>query len=239
MNDERSEHASSIEGRRKPLRDVDSTARTQLLHALAWLGPVGVVFFAAVTYASLEAGAGLLHALLVGISLGLAGPLLVFALYDRYVIGGTASLLSRLYGGGTTGTPAPPTYWRAQALSARGSHLEALRALEAEIAQDPDGPEAYLRAAALCTAELGDPESAIGWYRRARLAKRITPDTDAYVLMRLAALYESTGNERRAMVELRCILERHPESRYAGTARTRLAELKRGWIESGELDSRD
>lgn len=236
MDDQRPGRVGSKEERRKPLQDVDSTARARLLHALVWLVPVSLIFFAAVTYASLEAGASLLVALLIGIALGLAGPFLAYGLIAYLVMGGAVFVLGRLYGGGTAGTPLPPSYWRAQALSARGSHLEALKALEGEVARDRDDPGPCLRAAALCAGELGDLESAVGWYKRARTASRIRPETDAYALMRLADLYEAIGDEGRAMVELRCLLERHPGSQYAGAARTRLANLKRTRIETSEPD---
>lgn len=212
--------------KRKPLKDVDAAARTQLFKALAWLVPVGLFFFVAVTFAALSDGAGLVQALLMGLALGLLAPLLVYGLLFLFVIGGTANFLGRIYGGGSSGTPTPPSYWRAQALSVRGSHREALEALEAEVLDDPGDPVPCLRAAALCIEELDDPEAAVDWYKRARKAERITAEADAYVSIRLVDLHEALGENGRAMVELRRLLERHPDSQYARSARARLRALK-------------
>ncbi|MEE9132337.1 MAG: hypothetical protein V3U13_02135 [Gemmatimonadota bacterium] len=239
MDKERPELGSPLEGRRKLLRDVDSTARARLFSVLVWLVPVSFFFFVAITFASVSAGTGLVPALLLGVLLGIGAPFLFYGLLYYFVIGGTASFLGRLYGGGSSGSPTPPTYWRAQALSARGSHAEALEALEVEVAQDPGDPGPCLRAAALCIKELGDPEAAAGWYKRARSAERITPETDVYVSMRLADLYESAGEEGRVIVELRRLLERHPGSQYAATARSRLAVLRAKRFESRESEQND
>ena len=226
MGKKRSILARLIEGSDKPLKDVDLAARTQLFKALAWLVPVGLFFFVAVTFAAASAGAGLVQALLIGLALGLLAPLLVYAFLFLFVIGGTANFLGRLYGGGSFGTPTPRSYWRAQALSVRGSHREALEALEAEVLDDPGDPGPCLRAAALCIEELDDPEAAVDWYKRARKAERITAETDAYVSIRLVDLHEALGENGRAMVELRRLLERHPDSQYARSARARLRALK-------------
>ncbi len=220
----------------KPLKDVDATARAQLVKALAWLVPACVAFFFGVTFAAASAGAGVVQAILIGIALGLLAPLLTYAVLFRFVIGGTASYLGRLYGGGSTGTPTPPSYWRAQALAVRGSPGEALEALEAEACSDPGDPGPCLRAATLCIEQLDDPQGALKWYKRARAAERITAQTDAYVSIRLVDLYETTGETGRAVVELRRLLERHPESQYAQSARARLRDLK---TELGESRRRE
>jgi len=229
-----------IEGSDKPLKDVDATARAHLIKALAWLLPACIAFFLGVSYVALSKGAGVGQALLIGLTLGLLGPLLVYALLFRFVIGGTAGYLGRLYGGGSSGSPTPPSYWRAQALSVRGSHREALEALEAEALSDPGDPGPYLRAAALCVEELDDSEAAVEWYKRARSAQRITAQTDAYVSIRLVDLHEAQGENGRAMVELRRLLERHPDSQYARAARARLkalrAELEESRQQEGEAE---
>jgi len=224
------------EKRGKPLKDVDATGRAYLFKALAWLVPVSVIFFFAVTFAALSGGAGVVKAVLIGIALGLLGPLSVYAFLFFFVIGGTANCLGRLYGGGSSGSPTPPSYWRAQALSVRGLHGEALEALEAEALGNPDDPGPCLRAAVLCVEELDDSEAAVEWYKRARSAQRITAQTDAYVSIRLVDLYETTGETGRAMVELRRLLERHPESLYARSARARLRDLKAELEESRDRE---
>jgi len=225
------------EGSDKPLKDVDATERAYWFKALAWLVPASIAFFLGVTFVALSKGAGVAQALLLGLFLGLLGPLLVYAVLLRFVIGGTANYLGRLYGGGTTGTPTPPSYWRAQALSVRGSHREALAALEGEALADPGDPGPCLRAAALCIEELDDPEAALEWYRRARGAAQITAEADAYVSIRMVDLYETRDEVGRAMVELRRLLELHPNSQYAQSARSRLRTLKEELGESRQRES--
>jgi hypothetical protein len=215
------------EGRGKPLKDVDAAERAFFIKGVVWLLPVGVFLAFMVTIAA-QGLLGLASgwALLLGLSLGLAGPLAVYGIIYIVGIGGTSSLLRRLYGAGTSGTPMPPTYWRAQALLVRGSRSEALQSLEADAAADPDDPGPCLRAASLCLEELHDRRAAVGWYLRARSAERITAEADAYVTFRLSNLYEELGETPRAMVELRRLLELHPESPYAQGARDRLVRLK-------------
>jgi tetratricopeptide (TPR) repeat protein len=197
------------------------------LFVLVWLGSACVVFSLIITLAGMAVlGLSLLQAALLGLFLGIFVPLLIYGLLNYLVVGGVVSFFGRLYGAGDTGSPTPPTYWRAQALSAWGAHADALRALEADAARDPGDPRPCLRAAALCVEELDDRESAVAWYLRARGAKRITAETDAYVSLRLADLYESLGRNPRAMFELGRLVELHPESRYTEGARARLAELK-------------
>jgi hypothetical protein len=215
--------------RRGRLKDVDSVARARSFIVFAWLGWAGGMMFLATAFGARHIfGLPWPLALLVGLLFGLCLPAGIYGLYHFFVIGGATALLSRLYGAGTAGTPTPPTYWRAAALSARGEHAEALRVLEAEAARDPNDPSPCLRAAALCLEELHDRESAVRWYLRARAAERVTPETDAYVSLRLADLYESLGRGRRAAEELRRILERHPGSPYVEAARARLAQYEAG-----------
>ncbi len=216
-----------IERRRGPLKDVDAVERAYFVKAFGFLFPVSVLFFLLVTLAAVKIGGlGLLQALLFGLLLGLGGPLIVYGIFYFSVAGGATVLFSRLYGGGATGRPRPPTSWRGQALSVRGSQAEALKAFEEHAARYPNDPGPCLRAAALCIEELDDPEAAVAWYQRARAAQNVTPETDAYVLARLADVYEAIGEEARAMVELRRLLQLHQESPYAKGARKRLAGLK-------------
>jgi tetratricopeptide (TPR) repeat protein len=228
MEKEPNKYASELEKRRKPLKDVDSVERARLAKALVYLVPVGLIFFFLVTTAASSiVGLGPGQSLLAGLVLGLAGPSIVYGLVNLTVVKGTTSMIDRLYGGGGgEGEPRLASTWRSQGLSARGSHSEALEALEDEAALYPDDPGPCMRAAALCIEELDDPEGAVRWYHRARDAKDTTPETDAFISVRLADLYETVGQPAPAMVELRRLLELHQDSPYAKTARNRLAELK-------------
>ncbi len=227
----RERYASAIEKRRKPLKDSDLASRAFLLKALGWLLFPAIGFSAALIYYFVKSGFNPLLALILGVAIGAGGPTLVFGIYYFVVVSRTVSLFGRIYFGGDTGTPPPDTFWRAQALTARGSHAEALNTYEEAVARDPSDPTPYLRAAALCSEELGDLESAANWYRRLTKMEGITLDMAAYASTRLADVYESLGAEGREMVELRRMLTIHPESQHAQRARARLAALKAGQAE--------
>jgi tetratricopeptide (TPR) repeat protein len=227
--------SSDLQPPTKRVKDVDSVERVRFLHAAAWLAPVSLVFFGITTRAASQLwGLGPGMSLLIGLSLGLAGPWVAYGLLYKYFIGGTASFLGKLYYSEES-TPRAPTGWRAQALSVRGAHSEALQAYEEEAALYPDDPGPCLRAAAFCLQELDDPGLAIRFFLRAREAAGTTPETDAYLSARLAELYEAAGSAEEAASEMRRILEHHPDSQHAAGARARLAALKR--IQLGEPNS--
>lgn len=227
IDEPKKKYASEIERRRRPLKDVDATERAMFLKAAAWLAPASLVFFLFVTAAAREIwGLSPGASLLAGLLLGLGGPWLAYGLLFKYMIGGTAGFIGKLYYSSES-TPQPPTSWRAQALSVRGSHAEALEALQEEVALYPDDPGPCLKAAALCLQELNEPEAAIAFFERARGLPGITAENDEYITMRLADVHQSLGQAERTMKELRRLLQRHPGSRYAGGARARLAEMKR------------
>ncbi|UCC73829.1 MAG: hypothetical protein JSV86_04515 [Gemmatimonadota bacterium] len=228
-------YASEIERRRKPLKDVDSFARARALKALVWLVPAGTALGLALSFFFLHRGDDPLTAAARGFGIGLGAMLLFYGLVYFLVIGGTANLLGRIYFPSSS-APQPPTSWRGQALFSRGSHSEALEAFEEDAARYPDEPGPCLRAAALCLEEMGDPEAAISWYLRARKAGGLAPETDQYISVRLADICESIGEDGRAMVELRRLLERHPDSQYAPGARSRLTALKARQAEADEAE---
>ena len=220
-------YASEIERRKRPLKDVDAVERAHFIKAALWLAPASIVFFIAVTAAAIyKWGLSPGKALVVGLLLGLGAPWLSYGLLNRYFIGGIASLLGKLYYSHES-TPRPPTSWRAQALSARGSHAEALLALEEDAALYPDDPGPSLRAAALCIQELDDREAAIRFYHRARKAAGTAPETDTYISIRLADIYEALGEPEQVKAEMQRILRLHPDSPHSAAARSRLAALQR------------
>lgn len=230
QNTEPQKKASEPEQPTRRLKDVDAAERTYFLRAAVWLAPVSLLLFVLMTLAAGQLGgmsAG--KALVFGLFFGLLGPWIAYGLFYKYVMGGTASLLGRLYYSDDS-TPRAPTSWRAQALSVRGLHSEALRAFEEEAAEYPDDPGPCLKAAALCLQELDDPESAIRFFLRAREATGTTAETDAYISVRLADIYEAVGAPDEGALELKRLLQRHPDSQHASGARTRLAALRRGQI---------
>jgi tetratricopeptide (TPR) repeat protein len=219
-------YASELEQWRRPMKDVDTVARAYLFRAAVILVPVGLLFSGLI--GSLLARRGM--PFLLGLLIGLGGTILVYGFIYFAFIGGTASFLGKIYFSDAPALEGPQS-WRGQALAAHGSHAEALKAFEAEADLYPNDPGPCLRAAALCLNELDDPEQAIAWYLRARKAEGLPRETDEYLCVRIADICESIGDDSRAMVELRRLLERHPGSQYSAAARGRLATLKARQVE--------
>ena len=237
QNRGRHKKADEPERPTRRLKDIDAAEWAGFFRAAVWLGPVSLLIFVFTTVAAAQfRGASLGKALLYGLFVGLLGPWIAYGLLYKFVIGGTASLLGRLYYSSESALRGT-TVWRAEALSARGSHREALEAFEEEAAEHPDNPGPCLKAAALCLQELNDPESAVRFYLRAREAAGTTAETDAYISFRLANTYEMLGASNEVALELRRILQLHPDSQHAQGARARLAEFRRrqlGESNSGE-----
>ncbi|UCF21024.1 MAG: tetratricopeptide repeat protein [Gemmatimonadota bacterium] len=207
----------------RPLKDVDATERARMIHASAWLLPALLVIGA---FAARIAG------WVAGVLVVLGGAFFFYGVLYAGVIGGAAGFLGSLYGGSRQPVESQPAYSRARALARRGQHDDALKVLEGEVALDPGNPGPYLAAAAIAWEEMGDRELAASWYRRARGAERITDEIGAYLCVRLADIYETDGETRRAASELRRLIESYPGSRYVGHAGKRLQELK---SEGGEV----
>ena len=230
-------YASEIERRRKPLKDVDAPAQARLFKAAVWLAPMAI-FLSIVGIAWLMSlGLHPLLAVPLGFVLGTGVTLGIYGIIYFGWVGGTVALLGRIYHPSGSDAPPPPTYWKAQALSVRGSHSEALEEYEAAAAADPSEPGPCLRAAALCIEELDDAGAAVDWYRRARVTGGLADETDAYVSVRLADLYEALDRREWAVVELRRLLQLHQDSPHAPGARARLTALKRDL--AGEQDGVD
>jgi tetratricopeptide (TPR) repeat protein len=214
-------YASEFERWRRPLRDVDTVARAHLFRAAVILVPVGLFF--SLVIGSLLARRGMPFPL--GLLFGLGGVSLVYGFIYFVVIGGTASFLGKIYFSSAPPLEKPQS-WRGEALAVHGSHAEALKAFEEEAALYPHDPGPCLRAAALCLEEINDPEKAVAWYLRARKTEGLPREADEYICVRIADICESIGDDSRARMELRRLLERHPNSDYAAAARGRLAILK-------------
>lgn len=208
-------------------KDVDSATRAQLFFASSWLLPALIVIGVFTAGAShFVLGLSPIQSLLVGLAVMLGGSALFYVVVYKGVIGGTASFLGSIYGGSRTPAQRAPAYSRAQALAKKGSRIDALAVLEAEVVGDPGNPGPYLAAATIALEEAGDPHLAADWFRRARGAERITAETSAYVCLRLAEIYEAVEDTGRASVELRRLIELYPDSPYTELARGRLRELK-------------
>lgn len=222
MSEERTGRA-----RNRPLKEVDVSARARLLHAAMYLVPVGLFLGFICTLAFQARGLSPLAAIVAGFALGTGGLILAFALILRVIEAGPLAIMNRLYGNSSTGSPLPTDSWRARALLSSGDIATALEVLEREIESEPGDPAPLLRAARLALSELGDRDRAIEYYVRARNTGRLESRAEQYVLVRLSELFADAGMDAAAADQLRDLLRRYPESRFAPAARGRLADFVR------------
>jgi hypothetical protein len=128
-------------------------------------------------------------------------------------------------------TPYEHQFSREDALAARGDTAGALESFEAAIAttplESPLGVSARVRAAELYMTPGGNPERAAALFREVQRADGVTPAQDIYVSNRLIDLLLGPLDQpRRALVELRRIADRYPNSNAAMHARTAIVAIK-------------
>jgi hypothetical protein len=112
-------------------------------------------------------------------------------------------------------------------LEARGDFKGALSAWEALAIAEPGNPWPLVRSAELCARELDDPATAIDRLRLARSLPNVKPELQRYASQKIIdLLLGPLGDKGRAMVELRMLIDKHPESREAKGAREALRSLK-------------
>jgi len=127
-------------------------------------------------------------------------------------------------------TPYVDQFSYQQALVMQGKVDEALESFEAVIADDPTRVDVRVRAAELYLAKKGDSRRAAELFREAQGISMISVGDDVYVTNRLVDLYTGPlGTPGRALVELRRLIERYPNSPAAGRAREVLKTMKADW----------
>ncbi len=125
-------------------------------------------------------------------------------------------------------TPYEEQFSREEALVMQGRAGEALASFERRIAADPLAIAARIRAADLYATHGADPARAAELFRDVQRLPGLTSGQDAYVGNRLADLYLGPlQTPERALVELRRLLDRYPDSRVAPQLRQAIASLKR------------
>ena len=193
----------------------------------------------AVRYIGLLAGIVLGGGLLLTVvGLGIVGKLLMLAGGALLVLGvvlfvvmrGLAmpaanALLTFLGFQSGSSTPLAKGYSHIEALTAQGRYREAAAAYRREIVSDSKDVEARIQLAQLLLKHLDDPAGAATCYREVR---DLVPDearTIGYSL-RLVDLYRTRlAGPGRALVELRRLIDRFPESPQVVGARRELQEL--------------
>jgi hypothetical protein len=124
-------------------------------------------------------------------------------------------------------TPYEEQFSQEQALVMQERVDEALASYEARIAAEPLTIPARIRAADLYAGLGKNPQRAAELFREVQRIPGLTSGDDHYVGNRLADLYTGPlGTPARALVELRRLLDRYPDSRVAPQLRQAIASLK-------------
>jgi hypothetical protein len=113
------------------------------------------------------------------------------------------------------------------ALEVRGDFRGAVSAWEAVAMSEPANPWPLVRSAELYARDLSDPALALERFRLARSLPNAKPELQRYTSQKIIdLLLGPLGDKGRAMVELRMLIDRYPESREAAGARDALRSLK-------------
>jgi tetratricopeptide repeat protein len=182
---------------------------------------------------------GLLFGAPLGWLLKLRGPFLVlFVILSIWamarfirgmmtgVVDGTANFFLRMVWPSGDSTPYEKTYSAEQALAARGDIEGALKGYRMAMHQNPGDPEPRFRVAELLFR--GDhPDKAVAFFREGRELAGDNRARELYATQRLIDLYLGPlGDDVRALVELRRLVERFPGTPEAAAARNVLMRMK-------------
>lgn len=202
-------------------------------------GPDAGLYIKAFSFALIAGGVSIPLFAALGALLGLPlplylllvvlGPILatfvVFRGAMRVMAGTEAGVQAVL--AGTSSTPYVQQHSYQQALVMQGRLDEALESLEAIIAEPNSTIDVRLRAAELYTREAQRHERAAELFREVTRHPACTQAEEAYAANRLADVLSGPLKQPgRALVELRRLAERHPNSLAAERARGAIRTLK-------------
>ncbi len=113
------------------------------------------------------------------------------------------------------------------AMEAKGDLRGAAAAWDNVSIEEPGNPWPLIRAGELYFRKLDEPSLALDRFQLARKIPGIHPEQQRYAIQKIIDLYLGPLDDRgRALVELRRLIEEHPNTREAEHARAALAKLK-------------
>ena len=117
----------------------------------------------------------------------------------------------------------PDPFHDARVLMAQGEWEGAIEAFRAAAAQDPLNRMPYVEIAKIQRAHLEDPHAAILTLREAIEGQEWEQNDAAFLMFRLAELYDEDADDRAAAVTImEQVIEQFPETRHSANARTKL-----------------
>jgi tetratricopeptide (TPR) repeat protein len=208
---------------RRGAQSVDTQARTNATVAGVILG---LVFTGVGMLLGTLRGSTGIALLGTGLAAGVLAGLAVRWLALNVARGFAGAIAAFLVPTGAS-VPYEPTFSAHDALEASGDVAGAIAAYEATLVADPGNLRA-LRQAAELHARASNPARAAALLGELRRAAGDARDAELYATQRLADLYlGALGDDGRALVELRRIVERFPGTRESDGAREALQRLKR------------
>ncbi len=156
-------------------------------------------------------------------AVALAAILALGLLVGREVAGYLAHRVHREIYGEASEPVGDPEYDEAEAVWARGEHLEAIRLLREFLNHKPGKLHAAFRIAEIYEKDLKNPLAAALEYETI-LTRRFDPERWGWAAIHLVNLYNRLGQAEKAEATLRRILAEHPHTQAAAKARERLGE---------------
>lgn len=153
----------------------------------------------------------------------LAAILALGLLVGREVAGYLTQRVHREIYGEASEPVGDPEYEEAEAIWARGDHLEAIRLLREFLNKKPGKLHAAFRIAEIYEKDLKNPLAAALEYESI-LAHRFDPERWGWAAIHLVNLYNRLGQAEKAEATLRRIVATYPQSAAAAKARERLGE---------------
>lgn len=211
--------------RPRPLRDGDSVATTQAIAILALGGMACLVMGGALGYFLFRRSV-LLSALLGAVVFGI--PLaLVMWLITHSIVEGSGLVAGGLFHPRAERFAMRRDLSREESLIVTGRHDEAVEALMAAAAADPDDPRPAWRLAELHRDELDRPGEAVAWLRRAAAVPGLTPREEREILRALVDVARARiGDPRLAAPALARAAERRAGTRIGIWATQELLRIR-------------
>jgi len=155
----------------------------------------------------------------------------IYLLLNRVVIEPMGAAVGRVLLPSGSSTPADKPLSHIEALEARGEVAKAAEAYKAEIASDPADVTSCERLALLAQRRLNDCETALWAYREAERRADSPARKFGYGLLAAGVLRDQLKDPRRAVVELRRLVQQYPAAPRVGALRKEIEELKAGMFE--------
>jgi len=153
----------------------------------------------------------------------------VFAVYlvlDRVFIQSAGRLAGKVLLPSGSSTPAAKGLSHIEAMEARGELAKAAEAYQAEIAADPADVTSCERLALLAQRRLHDYETAVWAYREAERRAEAPARKFGFGLLAAGVLRDQVKDLRRAVVELRRLVQQYPTAPRVAALRKEIEELK-------------